>query len=136
MRSLPGAAPVDTARGALVGVPGPGDYPVIDAVNAVAAETGASPAAVALAWVQGRPGVTSTLAGARRMDQFEANLTALDLTLSPEQTARLTDVSAPRLNFPAHNNASFSRLARNGGTTVDGMPTPAPPRLIQGARVY
>jgi aryl-alcohol dehydrogenase-like predicted oxidoreductase len=30
--------------------------------------------AVAPAWVRGRPGVTSTLIGARRMDQFEANL--------------------------------------------------------------
>jgi aryl-alcohol dehydrogenase-like predicted oxidoreductase len=34
------------------------------------------------------------------MDQLEANLTALDLTLSPELEARLTEVSAPKLNFP------------------------------------
>ncbi len=70
------------------------------------------------------------------MDQLEANLSALDLTLSPEHEARLTEVSAPRLNFPAANNAAFARLARNGGTTVDGVPTPPPPRLVQGARVY
>ena len=63
-------------------------------------------------------------------------LSALDLTLSPEHAARLTEVSAPRLNFPAANNAALARLARNGGTTVDGVPTPPPPRLIQGARVY
>jgi aryl-alcohol dehydrogenase-like predicted oxidoreductase len=130
------AGPVDTTRGALVGVPGPADYPVIDTVSEIAADIGASPAAVALAWVQARPGITSTLIGARRMDQFEANLSALDLTLSPEHEARLTQVSAPRLNFPAANNATLSRLARNGGTTVDGVATPPPPRLIQGARVY
>jgi aryl-alcohol dehydrogenase-like predicted oxidoreductase len=65
---------VDTARGGLVGTPSPEDYRVIDTVNEIAAEIGASPAAVALAWVRGRPGVTSTLIGARRMDQFEANL--------------------------------------------------------------
>jgi hypothetical protein len=70
------------------------------------------------------------------MDQLEANLSALDLTLGPEHEARLTEVSAPRLNFPAANNATLARLARNGGTTVDGIPTPAPPRLIAGARVY
>jgi aryl-alcohol dehydrogenase-like predicted oxidoreductase len=127
---------VDTTRGALVGVPGKEDYPVIDTVNEIAAEIGVSPAAVSLAWVQGRPGVTSTLIGARRMDQLEANLTALDLTLSPEHEARLTDVSAPRLNFPAANNATLARLAQNGGTTVDGIPTAPPPRLVQGARVY
>jgi hypothetical protein len=45
-------------------------------------------------------------------------------------------VSAPRLNFPAANNAAFARLAQNGGTTIDGVATPAPPRLVQGGRVY
>jgi aryl-alcohol dehydrogenase-like predicted oxidoreductase len=128
--------PVDTTRAALVGVPGPADYPVIDTVNEIAADLGASPAAVALAWVRGRPGITSTLIGARRMDQLEANLSALDLTLSPEHQARLTEVSAPRLNFPAANNATLARLAQNGGTTVDGVETPPPPRLITGAQVY
>jgi len=134
--AAPGTAAVDTSRAELVGSPSRADYQVIDVVNGVAAETGASPAAVALAWVQARPGVTSTLIGVRRLAQFKDNLTALDLTLSPEHTARLAQASAPRLNFPAHNNAAFARLARNGGTTVDGIPTPAPPRLVQGARVY
>jgi aryl-alcohol dehydrogenase-like predicted oxidoreductase len=127
---------VDTTRGALAGAPSQEDYRVIDTVNEIAREIGVSPAAVALAWVRGRPGITSTLIGARRMDQLEANLTALDLTLSPEHEARLTEVSLPRLNFPAANNAALARLAQNGGTTVDGIPTPPPPRLIQGARVY
>ena len=127
--------PVDTARAALVGAPGPADYPVIDLVNDVAAEIGASPAAVALAWVQARPGITSTVIGARRMDQFEENLTALDLTLDPALQERLTTASAPHLNFPAANNASLSRIARNAGTTVDGMPTP-PSRIVAGTHVY
>jgi diketogulonate reductase-like aldo/keto reductase len=126
---------VDTTRTALVGTPSQEDYRVIDTVNEIAAKTGASPAAVALAWVQARPGVTSTLIGARRMNQFEANLSALDLTLSPEHQARLNEVSAPRLNFPAENNATLARLAHNGGTTVDGLATPAPPRL-HGHHVY
>lgn len=130
------AGPVDTTRAALVGAPRPADYPVIDLVNEIAAETGASPAAVALAWVQARPGITSTLIGARRMDQFEANLTALDLTLDPAQQERLASASAPHLNFPAENNAALARIARNGGTTVDGVPTPAPPRIVQGTHVY
>jgi aryl-alcohol dehydrogenase-like predicted oxidoreductase len=127
---------VDTTRGALVGAPSQEDYRVIDTVNEVAAEIGSSPAAVALAWVRGRPEITSTLIGARRMDQLEANLSALDLNLSPEHEARLTEASAPRLHFPAANNAAFSRLARNGGTTVDGIPTPPPPPLLAGTRVY
>ncbi|MFB6706764.1 hypothetical protein ACFCW6_18885 [Streptomyces sp. NPDC056333] len=52
---------------------GPTSY--VDAVTYAgpAREVGASPAAVALAWVQGHPGITSTLVGARRIDQFEAS---------------------------------------------------------------
>jgi aryl-alcohol dehydrogenase-like predicted oxidoreductase len=127
---------VDAPRAAVVGAPNPEDYRVIDTVSEIATEIGASPAAVALAWVRGRPGVTSTLLGARRMDQFEANLAALDLTLSPEDEARLTEVSAPRLNFPAANIATFARIAQNGGTTIDGIPTPPPPRQVLGDHVY
>ena len=63
------------------------DYDVIDALERVAAEMGASPAAVALAWVQSRPDVTSTLVGARRIDQLLANFAALDITLSARQRA-------------------------------------------------
>jgi diketogulonate reductase-like aldo/keto reductase len=109
---------------------------VIDLVNEIATETGTSPAAVALAWIQAQPGITSTVIGARRMDQFEANLTALDRTLDPAHEARLTSASAPHLNFPAENNGAMARIARNGGTTVDGVPTPAPPRLFQGTHMY
>jgi aryl-alcohol dehydrogenase-like predicted oxidoreductase len=127
---------VDTTRGQLVGQPAEADYRVIDTVNEIAAELAVSPAAVALAWVQSRPGITSTLIGARRMDQLEANLSALDLTLSPAHEARLTEVSAPRLNFPAANNAALARLAQNGGTTVDGVPTPLPPRFAAAASTY
>jgi len=128
--------PADTARAGFAGLPTPTQYQVIDLVNDIAAETGTSAAAVALAWVQAQPGVTSTVIGARRMDQFEANLTALDLTLDPAHAARLAAASAPHLNFPAENNGAMARIARNGGTTVDGVPTPAPPRLFQGTRMY
>jgi len=127
---------VDTTRRQLVGVPRPEDYPVIDAVNDIAADLGVSPAAVALAWVRAQPGISSTLIGARRMDQLEANLSALDLTLDPEHEARLSEASAPRLNFPAANNAAYSRLAHNGGATVDGVPTRLSPSLAGDARVY
>ena len=128
--------PAETARAGFAGVPGPAEYLVIDLVNEIAAETGASPAAVALAWVQAQPGITSTVIGARRMDQFEANLSALDLTLDQAHEARLTSASAPHLNFPAENNGAMARIARNGGTTVDGAATPAPPRLFQGTHIY
>lgn len=86
--------------------------------------------------MQERPGITSTVIGARRMDQLAANLSALGLALSPEHRALLDKISAPQLNFPAANNATLARIAHNGGTTVDGTPTPVPPRFVHGERVY
>jgi aryl-alcohol dehydrogenase-like predicted oxidoreductase len=123
------AGQVDTARAQLVGSPSEADYVVIDTLNAVAREANADPAAVALAWVQGRPGITSTLIGARRMDQFEANLRALDLTLTDAQRTTLDEVSAPTLNFPAHNNRALARTLQFAGATVDGRPSSVSPLL-------
>jgi aryl-alcohol dehydrogenase-like predicted oxidoreductase len=54
---------------------------IIDELARIAREIGATSAAVALAWVQSRPGVASTIIGARRLDQLEQNLAALDVTL-------------------------------------------------------
>jgi aryl-alcohol dehydrogenase-like predicted oxidoreductase len=129
--SATAGAKVDTAR-TYKGSPTPSQYAVIDAVNAVAGEAGVSPAAAALAWVCGRPGVSSTLLGARTMQQLDTNLAGLDIHLETDQIARLSDVSRPMLNFPATNNALYSRSARNGGTTVDGVPTELPTQLHAG----
>ena len=66
---------------------------VIDAVQKVAEDRGVSMAEVALAWVTDRPGVTSTILGARTTDQLAANLRAADLHLSAEETAMLDQAS-------------------------------------------
>src|ERR1700704_5460133 len=83
------AASAASSRAAIVGMPTEKDYFVIDALKAVAAELDASPVAVALAWVQGRPGVASTIIGARRIDQLHANLAALHVRLTDAQVATL-----------------------------------------------
>src|SRR3954471_16139056 len=49
-------------------------FAIIDELARLAATHGTNSAAVALAWVQGRPGVASTIIGARRLDQLEQNL--------------------------------------------------------------
>jgi aryl-alcohol dehydrogenase-like predicted oxidoreductase len=127
---------VDTTRAQLVGAPNKADYAVIDVLNEVAREVGASSAAVALAWIQGRPGITSTLLGARRLDQLQANLAALDLTLTETQRATLDEVSKPSLNFPAENNRSLSRSLQFAGATVDGLPSTVSPLLHANAARY
>jgi aryl-alcohol dehydrogenase-like predicted oxidoreductase len=94
-------------------------YAIIDELVRIAREVSATPAAVALAWVQSRPGVTSTIIGARRLDQLDQNLAALDVTLEPEHIAALDRVSEPSLSFPT----PFLRMASSimhAGATVNG----------------
>jgi aryl-alcohol dehydrogenase-like predicted oxidoreductase len=125
-----------SGRAALVGAPTEKDYLVIDALKAVAAELDASPAAVALAWVQNRPGVTSTLIGARRIDQLHTNLGALDVRLTDAHLATLEKVSKPVLNFAADNNRDLAPMLAFAGATVDGKPTTAFPLLTANATRY
>lgn len=115
-----GITRVDTKRTSMVGVPAEADYDIIETVVEVASEIGVNPASVALAWVRSQAGVTSTLIGARRLDQLKANLDSLDVTLSSEQISRLAGVSKPRLNFPAENNETLAPMLAFRGTTVDG----------------
>jgi aryl-alcohol dehydrogenase-like predicted oxidoreductase len=76
-------------------------WEVIDAVQKVADERGVSMAEVALAWVTDRPAVTSTILGARTVEQLEANLRAAGLHLSEEETAALDAASDPRaVDYP------------------------------------
>jgi aryl-alcohol dehydrogenase-like predicted oxidoreductase len=70
-------------------------WAIIDAVQKVAEDRGVSMAEVALAWVTDRPGVTSTILGARTTEQLEANLKAADLHLEPEEAAALDEASDP-----------------------------------------
>jgi aryl-alcohol dehydrogenase-like predicted oxidoreductase len=70
---------------------------VIEAVQELAEALGLSMAEVALAWVTNRPGVSSTILGARTVEQLEANLRAADLQLDEAHLAALdaaSDLSA------------------------------------------
>jgi aryl-alcohol dehydrogenase-like predicted oxidoreductase len=130
------AIPAGTRRSAVLGAPSEAQYTVIDALAAVAEEVGASPAAVALAWVHGRPGVSSTIIGPRRIDHLEANLAGLDVKLTEEQIAVLDDVSAPTLNFPAELNRQVGPMLKYAGATVDGQATFAYPPLLESTTRY
>jgi len=67
---------------------------VLDALDAVAAETGAPLAAIALAWTNAQTGITATLASATNVDQLNEQIASLNLKLSAEQVARLDEASA------------------------------------------
>ena len=94
-------------------------YSIIDELIAIGKELHTSPASIALTWVQGRPGVASTIIGARRMEQLDQNLAALDVTLSRDQVARLDKLSKPTFGFPMQF-LNVASMFSQGGTTVNG----------------
>ncbi|MAY73748.1 MAG: aldo/keto reductase [Phycisphaerae bacterium] len=105
-------------------------YGIIDVLVDVSKQAACTPAQVALAWVQSRSGVTSTIIGARTLEQLDANLAALEVSLSDEQIARLDEASAVRQAFPFDFNARITQEIQ-GGTTVNGLkrsPTPLAPQ--------
>ncbi|AMR25466.1 aldo/keto reductase (plasmid) [Hymenobacter psoromatis] len=99
------------------------DYDLIDELQRVATELNTDMSTVALAWVQGQPGVTSTIIGSRTIEHLNANLKALDFQLPAEQRAVLDAASKPALNFPAAMNANMSPGLAQAGTTVNGVPS-------------
>jgi aryl-alcohol dehydrogenase-like predicted oxidoreductase len=101
-------------------------YDIIDELDRIAAELGTTTSRVAIAWVQGRPGVTSTIIGARTMSQLEDNLGAANVTLRPDHVAKLDAISVPKLNFPADFLANGAPFV-HGGTTIDGRSAPVWP---------
>jgi aryl-alcohol dehydrogenase-like predicted oxidoreductase len=68
---------------------------VLAAMDAVAAETGASLASIALAWLAAQPAVTAPIASATSLQQLDELIAGMNLTLTPDQLARLDEASAP-----------------------------------------
>ncbi len=71
------------------------NFDIVDEVVAVADELGVDPAAVAIAWVAERPGVSSVILGPRTVDQLRDNLDGFSVALPAEPRTRLDAVSAP-----------------------------------------
>jgi aryl-alcohol dehydrogenase-like predicted oxidoreductase len=75
-------------------------YDTVELLVEIAGGHGASAAQVALAWLLGRPAVTSVIVGARTDEQLRDNLGAAGLTLAADERAALDKVSAPDLIYP------------------------------------
>jgi aryl-alcohol dehydrogenase-like predicted oxidoreductase len=73
----------------------PAAFAVVDELVALAAETGRTPARLALAWTLARPEISSVVLGARTPGQLDEQLAALDVVLAPDELARLDAVSPP-----------------------------------------
>jgi aryl-alcohol dehydrogenase-like predicted oxidoreductase len=73
---------------------------IIDVMRPIAQAHGTSIATVALAWLLAKPVVTSVIIGAKRVDQLEQNLAAVDLTLTAEDIKQLDEVSVLPPEYP------------------------------------
>jgi aryl-alcohol dehydrogenase-like predicted oxidoreductase len=96
-------------------------YTIIDALIDIARELASTPARVAIAWVQQRSGVASTIIGARTLQQLQDNLAALEVKLELSHAERLNALTAPKLNFPYDFLTSRAATFSSSGTTINGV---------------
>lgn len=96
-------------------------YEIVDAIDAIAQETGKSVSQIALNWLLQRPTVSSIIVGARNEEQLKQNLGAVGWNLTAEQVARLDKASEMPRIYPYWHQLPFAE--RN--------PLPAPSYLEQ-----
>jgi aryl-alcohol dehydrogenase-like predicted oxidoreductase len=83
-------------------------YDVVDALDAVAKETGRSVPQVALNWLLQRPTISSVIIGARNEEQLKQNLAAADFKLTETQVAALDKASDRPLIYPYWHQRQFA----------------------------
>ena len=75
-------------------------WKILDVMAPIAKAHGCSPARLSLAWLLAKPVVTSVIIGAKRLDQLEDNLAAVELTLTQDELRKLDQVSALAPEYP------------------------------------
>jgi aryl-alcohol dehydrogenase-like predicted oxidoreductase len=75
-------------------------YRVVEVLKEVAARHGTSAARVALSWVLRQPAVSSVIVAARKVEQLEDNISAVDLRLSDDDVRLLDAASDPGAPYP------------------------------------
>ncbi len=75
-------------------------YNIIDVLREMSQKKGVSVAQLALAWLLHQSAVTSVIIGAKRREQLDDNLGAVDVVLSPEELQSLGEVSQLPAEYP------------------------------------
>ena len=85
------------------------DYPIVDKERTwnildvmvpITKTHGCSPARLSLAWLLAKPVVTSVIIGAKRLDQLQDNLAAVELKFTQNELRQLDEVSALAPEYP------------------------------------
>ncbi len=72
-----------------------GIFALLDELAAIAVRLGVPTASLALAWVRQQPLVTTTLIGARTVEQLDANVASLDVEIPTDDLTRLNELTPP-----------------------------------------
>ena len=75
-------------------------FDIIDVMRPMAEAKNISVARLALAWLLDQPAVTSVIIGAKKMEQLEDNLAAVDVTLTEDERQQLNEVSQLPSEYP------------------------------------
>lgn len=81
---------------------------ILEAVQAVAKQVDRSVPQVTLAWLRDRPGIGPIVLGARNQQQLADNLASINLTLTPEQSARIEEAGRPAPIYPFWHRAMWA----------------------------
>lgn len=98
------------------------NWEIVEVLRTVAADLGETMARVALAWVVGRRGVTSTLLGVSSAAQLQGNIAALELELPADAVARLDAASSEARGLYGLFSPAGRKNAVFGGMAVSGWP--------------
>jgi aryl-alcohol dehydrogenase-like predicted oxidoreductase len=85
-------------------------YKVVDALDALSADTGKSIPQLALNWLLRKPTVSSVIIGARNEEQLRDNLAAATFVLTSEQVARLDEASQTQVPYPYWHQRQWPQL--------------------------
>ncbi len=100
------------------------NWKILDVLREVSQNLDKPMSQVALAWALGRPGITSLILGASRLDQLEGNLACLQFAIPDDQLTRLQEVTAfGPANFYALFEGPINR-GIFGGSAVQGWSIP------------
>ena len=93
---------------------------IIDELERIAEVHNTTIAAVALSWVNNKPGVSSTIIGVRSVQQLQDNIAATDVHLTIEELGSLDNLSTPPPTFLSEYK-DLIKMMQHGGIEIDGV---------------
>lgn len=75
-------------------------YDIVDVITEIGQQYNASPSQIALAWVRQQPGITSTIIGAKNIEQLNDNIKSIEIELSTAHLERINAISTLTKEYP------------------------------------